>query len=99
MYLGGAEIQLKTADSGPRTGWRPDLGRILGQGADVVPQNRRIMREQRTRQLDPIARIAGKADDCMVHLLELADFSRLLRRLTMGGHDCFNWGTIVVMLI
>ena len=100
MNIPGTEVQLKTADAGPCSGRRPNLGRKIRQGTDIVAQNGGVVSEQRPRQLDTITRITGKPDDRIVHLLELATSCRFFLRLLMGGHDFYQLrGIIVVMLI
>ena len=64
-------------------GGRPDLGREVGQGADVVAEGRRGPRELAAGQLHAVAGIAGEPDRDAIQFL-LVD--RLLGGLDLGGH-------------
>ena len=76
-----AETDLEAGDTGQRSGRRADLGREVGQRADVVAVDGRGPGELGPGQLHPIARIAGEADRDAVELLELR-----VQRLRVDRH-------------
>ena len=65
------KIQLKTADARQAARWRANLSRKIGQRRDVVPHNRRRVRELRAGQLHTVARISGEANCYGVQFFEL----------------------------
>ncbi len=73
--LARREAQLEAAHAGQRAGRRPDLGREVGQRADVVAEDRRGARELGAGQLHAIARVAREPDGDAIELLD-----RSLRR-------------------
>jgi hypothetical protein len=64
------EVDLETRDAWQRSRRSANLGREIGQGRQVVAEERRLGGETAARQLNPIARVAGKANH---HRLELLD--------------------------
>jgi hypothetical protein len=65
-----AEVDLEAGDAGERPGGRADLGREVGQRADVVADDRRRVGELRPGQLHAVPRIAREPDR---HTLEFLD--------------------------
>ena len=65
------EADLEARHAGQRAGRRPDLGREVGQRADVVAEDGGGPRELRPGQLHPVAGVAGEADRDPLELLDL----------------------------
>ena len=64
------EVDLEPGDAGERPGRRADLRREVRERREVVAERRRLAREAVAGELHPVARVARKADD---HSLELLD--------------------------
>jgi hypothetical protein len=62
------DVDLEGGDAGERAGRRPDLGGELGQGGQVVAQQRAGGGEAIARELHPVAGVAGEADDDPIDL-------------------------------
>ena len=56
------EVDLEARDAGQRACWRTDLCREVGQRREVVPEEGRLARETITRELHPVAGVAGEPD-------------------------------------
>ena len=69
--LGRREADLEARDPGQRAGRRPDLRREVGQGADVVAEDRGRPGELGPGQLHPVAGIAGEADGDALQFLDV----------------------------
>ena len=65
------EADLEAGHAGQRAGRCADLGREVGQRADVVAEDRRGPGELRPRQLHPVARIAGEPDGDPLEFLDV----------------------------
>ena len=63
------KMQLEAADPGQRPGGSANLGGEVGQGAQVVASQRRLVGELRAGDLHAVAGIAGEADDDGVRVL------------------------------
>ena len=85
MDVLAAEADLEAADAGQRAGRRPDLGREVGERADIVAEDRGRPGELGAGQLHPVAGIAGEANGDALEILG--------RDLALsGGHapsECF----------
>ena len=64
------EVELEAGDAGQRAGGRADLGGIVRERREVVPEHRRLARELPARELHSVPRIAREADHDGVALLD-----------------------------
>ena len=83
----GAELQLEARDPRPRPDWRADLGGEVGEGREVVPEQRAGARELVPRHLHSVAGVAGEAEDNAVELLE----GELTCGGVLGGRRSHRW--------
>jgi hypothetical protein len=63
-----AEVDLESAHTRQGPGGRSNLSRKIGEGADVVPKDRRGIGELGSGQLHAVARVPGKSDGCVFDL-------------------------------
>jgi hypothetical protein len=82
--VGRGEPDLESGDARPRPGGRADLGREVGERREVVPEERRRLRELVPGDLHAVAGVAGEADHDALELL-LPVFDARLRR---NAHLC-----------
>ena len=83
----GAEVELEAGDSRARPGWRPDLGREVGQRREVVADQRGGVRELVAGDLHAVAGVPGEADHHRLLLLQGqlgAGILRLRHRCSQG---------------
>ena len=66
-----AEIELKATDTGKGSRGSADFRRKVGESADVVAEEGRIMRKQRSGNLHTVAGVAGESDDDMFDVFDL----------------------------
>ena len=57
------EVDLEAGDAGEGAGGSPDLGREVRQRGDVVAELGRLGGEPVSRELHPVAGVAGEPDD------------------------------------
>ena len=61
------EVDLEGGDAGERSGRGPDLGRVVGERREVVPEEGAGAREAISRQLHPVAGVAGESDHYSIY--------------------------------
>ena len=71
------DVHLEGRDAGDRAGGRPDLGREVGLGRQVVAEHRRQLREPVADELHPVARVAREPDHDLVERLHSTGRGRL----------------------
>ena len=62
-HVHGAEMNLERRDAVGRARGGTDLGRVVGEGREVVAGERRLDHETAARHLHPVARVTGEPDD------------------------------------
>src|SRR5207302_2393997 len=78
------EVELERADAGERAGRSANLGREVGQRADVVAGESRLGGELHAGELHAVARVAREANDYRLSFFDLFRRLRLSRRRGYG---------------
>jgi hypothetical protein len=79
-HVAAGEVQLEAADARQRAGRGANLGWKVGQGAQVVADQRRLVGEVHARELHAVTRVTGEANDDLIAFLDLFQRPR-----TCGG--------------
>ena len=92
LDVAGSEMNLKGRNAEGRAGGRPDLGRKVREGCQVVSGQRGGLGELPPRNLNAVARVPGEADDNVLHFLA----GRFFQGNCGGAYHCRVLPTILL---